>query len=231
MTDKQSKSKSDTDIAIDLLHICTRVIRGEISLDELNMIISIYNPLKNELKKGRYDKMMVEVYSQSAEIINLKVQNLLKAALGRNIDDEHKFYDKVVNLPERDLSSSVDFYEHIPKFSIPLTEKYIIKSFIDLVVNRSQPRKYEKEVKEINFKPTQKQVKLIEKEIEALYDKLKSINKETIKFKDILENKSWDEASSKIILLSYLANQEKIKLFQKNFPDGEIFIEMRGADK
>jgi hypothetical protein len=221
-----SNKKSNGDNAESILKKCIQALRGEISIDTLNIINSIYGPLRSEIKKGRYDDVTVEIYSQSAEIIERKVNNLLNAAIGKVISSDHKFYTKIMSLNDDHLSNSIEFYQDIPQFSIPLTEKYVLKGFEDLVINRSEQRKYEEEAEKVEFTPTEQEIRLIEEEIKNLYDKISNYNKKRLVFKELLDEKTWEEASSYLILLTYLAHQGKIDMKQKNFPDGEIIIDI-----
>ncbi|MHA1271545.1 MAG: hypothetical protein ACTSPY_17260 [Candidatus Helarchaeota archaeon] len=207
-----------------ILEKCIKALRGEISIDEMNVINSIYEPLKRELTKGRYNDLTVELYSQSAEILLRKINNLLESVIGKKIKNNFEFYKSITNLSDDELAKSIEFFQDIPDFPIPLTKNFLLKSFNDLVINRSTKKRYVKDTKLVTYFPKKEEIILVEEELNRLYERLKSINKKIIKYKELLKNSTWDEASSTLILLGYLAHQGKIDMKQDNFPNGEIYI-------
>jgi len=222
--DKEIKNKINN--AEKILEICTKALKGEISLDNLNLINTIYEPLKSELKKGRYDEITVEVYSQSAEIIQKKVENLLQKIIGKKIKGNFEFFQTIKSLNDDRLAETINFYHKIPEFSVPLTENYFIKCYTDLVINRPERKKYNKTMQIVDYFPVETEVYLIEKELNELYKKIRSMNKNVIEFEELLTRKDWSEAGALLILLTYLANEEKIEIYQEDFPNGTIYIKV-----
>ena len=210
-----------------ILDKCIKALKGEISLDEINLTNNVYKPLISEIKKGRYDRLTVEIYSYSADLILKKAINLLDETLGKKIDKEHKIFKKFLESSDDELSSFIKFYQEIPQFDIPITNKDILKAFNELIVNKSVRKSYVKNIKKIEFYlKNEEPVKLIEEDIKNLYKRIKEFKKKKIKFNELLIKKNWDEASNTIILLGYLVNENKIDLYQENFPNGEIYIEV-----
>ena len=50
---KNNKIKGQDDPAKIILNKCIKALRGEIDLNNLNVVNNIYEPLKSELKEGR----------------------------------------------------------------------------------------------------------------------------------------------------------------------------------
>ncbi|MHA1752471.1 MAG: hypothetical protein ACTSYZ_08890 [Candidatus Helarchaeota archaeon] len=221
---KNNKIKGQDDPAKIILNKCIKALRGEIDLNNLNVVNNIYEPLKSELKEGRYDDLTVEIYSQSAEIIQRKADNLLDFFVGDNKVNNFKFFKLIKDLSDEDLANTITFFHEIPEFPIPLTENYVLKCYTDLVINRPERKKYTKTVELIDYISIKRDVVLIDKEIDKLYKKIISLNKENINFKELLCKKTWKEASYVLILLGYLASKGKIDIMQKDFPNGDIII-------
>ena len=63
----------------------------------------------------------------------------------------------------------------------------------------------------------------LEKDITLVWEKIKNIPKKTISLTDLCEKNNREEIIKTILSLLFLANDNKIKIYQKNFPFGKIY--------
>ncbi len=64
----------------------------------------------------------------------------------------------------------------------------------------------------------------LEEDIQAVWERIKKQNKRTISLSDICEEQNREETIKVLMSILFLAYDNKIKIYQKHFPYGKIFI-------
>ena len=68
----------------------------------------------------------------------------------------------------------------------------------------------------------------LEEDVEAIWKKIHNLNKKTVSIIDLCDTKNRDEFIKTLISVLFLAYDNKIKVYQRKFPYGKIFIENMG---
>jgi chromatin segregation and condensation protein Rec8/ScpA/Scc1 (kleisin family) len=68
----------------------------------------------------------------------------------------------------------------------------------------------------------------IEEDVLAIWEKIKKFNKKTLSIIDICDTKNREDFIKTMISILFLAYENKIKVYQRKFPHGKIFIENTG---
>ena len=68
----------------------------------------------------------------------------------------------------------------------------------------------------------------LEEDVEAIWKKIHNLNKKTVSIIDLCDTKNRDEFIKTLISVLFLAYDNKIKVYQRKFPYGKIFIENIG---
>jgi chromatin segregation and condensation protein Rec8/ScpA/Scc1 (kleisin family) len=69
----------------------------------------------------------------------------------------------------------------------------------------------------------------LEEDIMTLWEKIRSMNKETMSLVTLCGNDSRDELIKTFMSVLFLANEGKVHVYQKHFPFGKIFIKNIGC--
>jgi segregation and condensation protein A len=68
----------------------------------------------------------------------------------------------------------------------------------------------------------------IEEDVEIIWKKINKIDKKTLSIIDLCDTKNRDDFIKTLISVLFLAYDNKIKVYQRKFPYGKIFIENMG---
>ena len=68
----------------------------------------------------------------------------------------------------------------------------------------------------------------LEEDVEAIWRKIREFNKKTISLLDLCEEREREEFIKTLISILFLAYDNKIRLYQKKFPYGKIYIKNIG---
>lgn len=196
--------------------------------------------LRESIRSGRLDDEIIGALSTISKILETKIDLLLSELLGKKVSlKELSFLLDVAALLRRDeieskLTNILSVLHPIGSLYLPIQEQEIIDAYLDLMMKRN-PTKYGSgslkakplELDLIDFEP-----KSIEKDKKNLFEKLDKYSLETIPFSKILSKyPSWREVLNKLTVLTYLAHEGSIAMWQKDFPDGEIFLETKKITK
>lgn len=68
----------------------------------------------------------------------------------------------------------------------------------------------------------------LEEDVEAVWQKIQSLSKKTILFGDLCEKRGREEVIRILMSVLFLASDDKIRVYQKRFPYGKIYIKNMG---
>ena len=68
----------------------------------------------------------------------------------------------------------------------------------------------------------------LEEDVEAIWKKIKNLNKKTLSIIDLCDSKNREDFIKTLISVLFLAYENRIKVYQRKFPYGKIFIENIG---
>ena len=232
------KSISD-DIASIIAQIDFDISSGRKKPKEIDLVEFILQ-LCESIRSGRLDDEIIGALSTISKILENKIDILLNELLGKKVSlKELSFLLDIAALLRRDeieskLTSILSVLHPIGSLYLPIQEQEIIDAYLDLMMKRN-PAKYGSgslkakplELDLIDFEP-----RSIEKDKKNLFEKLDKYTIETIPFSKILsKHPSWREVLNKLTVLTYLAHEGSIAMWQKDFPDGEIFLETKKITK
>jgi len=232
------KSTGD-DIASIIAQIGFAISSGRKKPKEIDLAEFILK-LRESIRSGRLDDEIIGALSTISKILETKIDILLNELLGKKVSlKEIAFLLDVAALLRMDeieskLTNILSVLHPIGSLYLPIQEQEIIDAYLDLTMKRN-PTKYGSgsakanplELDLIDFEP-----RSIEKDKKNLFEKLDRQTLETIPFSKILsKHPSWREVLNKLTVLTYLAHEGSIAMWQKDFPDGEIFLETKKITK
>lgn len=192
--------------------------------------------LREKIRSGKLNDEIISALSTLSKILETKIDILLKELLGKKVILlDLAFLLDVAALLRRDeieskLTNILSVLHPIGSLYLPIQENEIIDAYLELMMKRN-PTKYGSgsakakplELDLVDFEP-----RSIEKDKKNLFEKLDKYTLEKIPFGKILSKyPSWREVLNKLTVLTYLAHEGSIAMWQKDFPDGEIFLETK----
>jgi DUF438 domain-containing protein len=191
--------------------------------------------LREKIRSGKLDDEIISTLSTISKILETKIDILLNELLGKKVSlKDIAFLLDVSALLQRneiesDLVQILSVLHPVGTLYLPIQEQEIIDAYLELTMKRN-PGKYGSNAKAkpleldlVDFVP-----KSIEDDKRNLFEKLEKHDIETIPFSKILSKyPSWREVLNKLTVLTYLAHEGSIAMWQKDFPDGEIFLKTK----
>jgi hypothetical protein len=232
------KGKND-DIASIIAQLDFAISSGRKKPKEIDLAEFILK-LRENIRSGRLDDEIIGALSTISKILETKIDVLLNELLGKKVSlKELSFLLDVSALLRKDeieskLTNILSVLHPMGSLFLPIQEQEIIDAYLELTMKRN-PTKYGSggakakplELDLIDFEP-----RSIEKDKRNLFEKLDKYTIETIPFSKILsKHPSWREVLNKLTVLTYLAHEGSINMWQKDFPDGEIFLETKKITK
>jgi hypothetical protein len=196
-------------------------------IDLSNYILKLSDKIRSGLNEE-----IVQALSIISKILETKIDILLNELLGKKTTlKDLAFLIDIMALLRRDeieseLITILSLFHPIGTLYLPIQEQEIIDAYLDLTMKRN-PGKYgssskakQLELDLIDFEP-----KSMEKDKRNLFEKLEKFDLDIVPFGKLLSKyPSWREVLNKLTVLTYLAHEGSIDMWQKNFPDGEIFL-------
>ena len=190
--------------------------------------------LRDKIRSGLNEEV-VQALSIISKILETKIDILLNELLGKKVSlEDIAFLLDISALLKRDeieskLTNILSVLHPIGTLYLPIQEQEIIDAYLELTMKRN-PAKYGSsskakplEIDLINFEP-----KSIDADKKNLFEKLEKYNLDTIPFSKLLSKyPRWREVLNKLTVLTYLAHEGSIAMWQKDFPDGEIFLKTK----
>ena len=203
-----------------LIDLYEKIITEKGALDEVNLIDQFFTPLRTEINEGRYDYKLVKAWNSATNLLDLKVQELFSRALQRDSQKEQESLDTRI----KTISDGLHLGRPIAPLPRKISKDHIIKAYIELMINRRKKRNYDVEPERMGYNPVDIEPVSIEADKEKILRKIQQFKKASIDFRSLLAEKTWQEVLEILNILLHLAHEQKIKLFQENFPDGKIII-------
>jgi len=187
--------------------------------------------LRDKIRSGLNEEI-VQALSIISKILETKIDILLNELLGKKVKlEDIAFLLDVAALLSRDeveseLISILSVFHPIGTLYLPIQEQEIIDAYLELAMKRN-PAKYgsSSKAKQLELDLVDFEPKSMEKDKRNLFEKLERFDLDIIPFGKLLSKyPSWREVLNKLTVLTYLAHEGSIDMWQKNFPDGEIFL-------
>ncbi|MHA1277966.1 MAG: hypothetical protein ACTSQI_11840 [Candidatus Helarchaeota archaeon] len=197
-----------------------KIITKEENLEKVDLIKRFFLPLRATINQGRFDFKLVEAWNSATNLLDLKMQDLLDKALQRGGVKDQNTPISGINT----ISNALHLIRPIQPLERKISQKNVIKAYIELMIHRRKKRTYSLEPERMGYEPITIEPISIEINKEKLLHKIRGLKKSVIDFKTLLVEKTWKEVLELLNILLHLAHEEKIKLHQENFPNGKIII-------
>lgn len=143
-------------------------------------------------------------------------------------DDEYTYTNLLMSVPDppieepvrRESTRKVTLIELLDAFDYARKDA---ETHQLMEIRRREERKRLKDASRKRMKGTAHEDNL-EEDIVEIWEKIKQMNQSNIAITDLLEEESREELIKTIISVLFLAYDNKIKVYQKQFPYGKIFI-------
>ena len=184
-----------------------------------------------KILKLQSDNLVVSV-EENQENEEIFDWNNLPTEMWLENDQDYSYTNLIMKMPEpplyepvrRDSKRKVTLIELLEAFNQARTEseKY---QFLE------QQRQDERE--RLRIKSRKRMIGTahednLEEDVEAIWKKIHTLNKKTVSIIDLCDTKNRDEFIKTLISVLFLAYDNKIKVYQRKFPYGKIFIENMG---
>jgi segregation and condensation protein A len=181
--------------------------------------------------KLQSDNLVFSVETEKEELESFDWADLPSEMWLEN-DDDYSYTNLIMKMPEppitqpirRDVNRKVTLIELISAFDQARVES---EKFQILEKEREEERERLRINSRRRMIGTAHEDNL-EKDVKAIWKKIKNINKTTITLSDLCEIDKKEDVIKTIISILFLAYDNKIRVYQKKFPFGKIFIKNIG---
>jgi segregation and condensation protein A len=187
-----------------IIHMAWRILR----LQSDNLVINLQEPEPEDDMELAWDEFSTDMWLSA--------------------DDEYTYTNLLMSVPEppieepvrRETTRKVTLIELLDAFDFARKDA---ETHQIMEQRRREERKRLKDASRKRMKGTAHEDNL-EEDIVEIWDKIKQIQQTNIALTDLCEDDSREELIKTIISVLFLAYDNKIKVYQKQFPYGKIFI-------
>lgn len=187
-----------------IIHMAWRILR----LQSDDLVVNLQEPDPNDDMELSWDDFSTDMWLSA--------------------DDDYTYTNLLMTVPDppieepvrRESTRKVTLIELLDAFDFARKDA---ETHQIMEQRRREERKRLKDASRKRMKGTAHEDNL-EEDIVAIWDKIKQINQSNIALTELCENESRDELIRTIISVLFLAYDNKIKVYQKHFPYGKIFI-------